>query len=212
MRARIALPIILALHWAFGVVASPPAAAEAAAPAGRYVVHVPPHADYAAVRAALVRSGAKVVKDLPQIGVLVVNAPAETSARVAAAAGVERLVPDGVVRLSPPEGETRPQSVDAPGLRSAITVPLGAPAKVPPSGIQPDPDFGQPDLLWDFQRIGLPAGWKTSAGDPAVTVGGRRHGRRLHPRRAEAGRGPRRGFDARRQPLDMQAAQPAAAD
>ena len=170
MRARIALPMTLALHWAFGAVVLPPAAAEAATPVGRYVVHVPPRADYAAVRAALVRSGAKVVKDLPQIGVLVVNAPAETSARVAAAAGVERLVPDGVVRLSPPEGETRPQSVDAPGLRSAITVPLGAPAKVPPSGIQPDPDLGQPDLLWDFQRIGLPAGWKTSAGDPAVTV------------------------------------------
>ena len=92
MRARVALPMTLALHWALGVVASPPAAAEAAAPAGRYVVHVPPHADYAAVRAALVRSGAKVVKDLPQIGVLVVNTSAETSARVAAAAGVERRV------------------------------------------------------------------------------------------------------------------------
>src|SRR6266545_2336048 len=38
------------------------------------------------------------------------------------------------------------------------------------TGITPDPGFSVPGLQWDFPRIGLPEGWKTTAGSPAVTV------------------------------------------
>jgi lantibiotic leader peptide-processing serine protease len=39
------------------------------------------------------------------------------------------------------------------------------------AGINPDPAFDYKGLQWDFRRIGLPQGWQTTAGRPAVTVG-----------------------------------------
>src|SRR6266542_269292 len=61
--------------------------------------------------------------------------------------------------------------LSAPGLRSAKRID----AKVwkrgsARTGITPDPGFSVPGLQWDFPRIGLPEGWKTTAGSPAVTV------------------------------------------
>jgi subtilisin family serine protease len=38
------------------------------------------------------------------------------------------------------------------------------------SGINPDPGISVPGLQWDFPRIGLPQGWRRSAGSPALTV------------------------------------------
>ena len=37
-------------------------------------------------------------------------------------------------------------------------------------GINPDPAWDYKGLLWDYRRIGLPQGWKTTAGSRKVTV------------------------------------------
>jgi hypothetical protein len=59
----------------------------------------------------------------------------------------------------------------APGLRSAKRLNAKVSStRGTSSGITPDPGFGVPGLQWDFPRIGLPQGWKTTAGSPAVTV------------------------------------------
>ena len=50
-----------------------------------------------------------------------------------------------------------------------MRLPAAAAAKA--AGINPDPAFDYKGLLWDYGRIGLPQGWKTSAGSSAVTVG-----------------------------------------
>src|SRR4029453_6072392 len=39
------------------------------------------------------------------------------------------------------------------------------------AGINPDPAWDYKGLLWDYRRIGLPQGWKTTAGSSKVTVG-----------------------------------------
>jgi lantibiotic leader peptide-processing serine protease len=72
---------------------------------------------------------------------------------------------------------TSPDTVDrakpdlaAPGLRSAQRVAVGAAAAAKGAGINPDPAWDYKGLLWDYRRMGLPAGWKQTAGSPAVTV------------------------------------------
>jgi subtilisin family serine protease len=39
------------------------------------------------------------------------------------------------------------------------------------AGINPDPAWDYKGLLWDYRRMGLPQGWRKTAGSPAVTVG-----------------------------------------
>src|SRR4029453_3603002 len=61
--------------------------------------------------------------------------------------------------------------LDAPGLRGAHQLKAKAPPATSGAGINPDPAWDYKGLLWDYRRIGLPQGWKTTAGSPAVTVG-----------------------------------------
>jgi hypothetical protein len=52
-----------------------------------------------------------------------------------------------------------------------VRLPAAAAATRAATGINPDPAFDYKGLLWDYRRMGLPQGWKTTAGSPKVTVG-----------------------------------------
>jgi subtilisin family serine protease len=159
---RIALGSVLGL----GIILS--AAASAQTTANRYVVTVRSGADYAAVRAALIRSGTKVLTDLREIGMLVVTAPPGTTAAMESTPGIEDVVPDHAIGLNPPD-RVPWRKLDSPGLRSAR--PVSLPGSAAAEAIRPDPAFGYKGLQWNYLRIGLPEGWRTTAGSPAITVG-----------------------------------------
>jgi subtilisin family serine protease len=136
--------------------------------AGRYLVVARSSADYAGLRAKAVKEGARVLRDLPQAKTIVVSA--STSARSSLAAdrrtlGVAR---DQVRRLNP---ELNKPNLAAPGLQGATRLRAKAPAATTAAGINPDPAFDYKGLLWDYRRIGLPRGWRTTAGSSRVTVG-----------------------------------------
>jgi hypothetical protein len=65
-------------------------------------------------------------------------------------------------------------NLDAPGLRSAtrIKAPAAA-ARALRTGepLQARPGFDYKGLLWDYRRMGLPQGWRTTTGSSRVTVG-----------------------------------------
>ena len=63
----------------------------------------------------------------------------------------DRLTSPDVVERARPD-------LSAPGLRSAQRVAAGAPAAARAAGIDPDPAFDYKALLWDYRRMGLPAG------------------------------------------------------
>jgi subtilisin family serine protease len=154
-----------------GLLAAPSFAAPPAKEAsGRYLVLARSAADLGALRAKAVADGAKVVRAIPQINAMVVTASAATKGRLAAdrrARGVatDRLTsPDTIERAKP--------DLSAPGLRGAQRVAaLAAAAAAKAAGINPDPAWDYKGLLWDYRRMGLPAGWEKTAGSPAVTVG-----------------------------------------
>jgi hypothetical protein len=161
--------VVAVLTVMAALLAAPSFAAPAAEGAsGRYLVRARSAADLGELRAKAVADGAKVLQTIPQINAMVVRASAATTGRLAAdrrAAGVaaDRLTsPDTVDRAKP--------DLSAPGLRSAQRVAATAAASAKAAGINPDPAWDYKGLLWDYRRMGLPAGWKKTAGSPAVTV------------------------------------------
>ena len=154
-----------------GLLAAPSFAAPAAKGAtGRYLVLACNAADLGALRATAVADGARVVGTIPQINAMVVRASAATKGRLAADSRARGVATD---RLSLPDMVDRARpDLSAPGLRSAQRVPAAAaPAAAKAAGINPDPAWDYQGLLWDYRRMGLPQGWRKTAGSPAVTVG-----------------------------------------
>src|SRR6266540_2556400 len=137
---------------------------------GRFLVVAKNSADYDALRAKALRGGANVVKDIPQIGTMLVKAPDSVRSSLAADSRTKGIARDHTIRVAQADPNVV-SHLSAPGLRSAKRID----AKVwkrgsARTGITPDPGFSVPGLQWDFPRIGLPEGWKTTAGSPAVTV------------------------------------------
>jgi lantibiotic leader peptide-processing serine protease len=156
-----------------GLLATPGAAAPSARTgAGRYLVVARSAGDYGALRAAAVRRGAKVLREIPQIKAMVVSAPDSVRGNLAGdprALGVAR---DRLQRVSIEDPAGAP-NLSKPGALSGtrMRLPAAAAAKAAAAGINPDPAWDYKGLLWDYRRIGLPQGWNTTAGSSAVTVG-----------------------------------------
>jgi len=167
---------LLVLPAAVAVVGAGLAGTSAAAPAapviegesGRYLVVARTPADYAGLRSAAIRSGAKVLRDLPQIKTFVVNGSGRTRSTLATDRRAGSVATDRVRSIAPPQ---RPQPrLAAPGLRSAQTIPAFR-RNARAAAIKADPAFSYRGLQWNYRRIGLPQGWQTTAGSPEVTVG-----------------------------------------
>jgi hypothetical protein len=120
---------------------------------GRYLVRARSSADYA---------------DLRQLNTMVVSAPSATRASLAADRRTLGVARSRMFKLAAKVGAA---NLDAPGVRDATRLKARAPAAASAAGINPDPAWDYKGLLWDYRRIGLPQGWKTTAGSSKVTVG-----------------------------------------
>jgi len=147
------------------------AAPSAGGGTGRYLVVAKSAADYRGLRAKAVQQGARVLRDLPQLKTLVVRGSGSARNSLAADGRTLGVASDHVVRVAVERPQAAP-NLAAPGLRSAQRVAARASATAAPSaGIRPDPAFSYRGLMWDYRRIGLPGGWKKTAGSSRITVG-----------------------------------------
>jgi subtilisin family serine protease len=148
------------------------AAAAPSGPPGRYLVVARSSADYGALRAKAVKAGARVLQDLPQLKMMVVRAPAAVRTSLAGdrrALGVAR---DRLQQATVDDPAGAP-NLSRPGALAGARVRLPAAAAARAAagaGIDPDPAWDYQGLLWDYRRIGLPQGWRRTAGSEAVTV------------------------------------------
>jgi hypothetical protein len=127
-------------------------------------------ADYGALRDTAIRAGARVIRDIPQLKTFVAVGSAAARAKVNADTRTLGTSTDHIVSLA---SEDRPKpNLTSPGLRGAqaVDLPVSAAARQR-AAVNPDPAFSYQGLQWDFRRIGLPQGWRTTVGKPAVTVG-----------------------------------------
>ena len=167
--ARLSAALAAAVLGAALVSGPAEAAPQSASASGRYLVTARSAADYAGLRDSMVRNGAKVVSELPQINTFVISGSTDARSRAQADPRVEAVAADHIATID--SAERPAPNLDAPGLRSARNVALPADSPAAQAGINPDPAFDHPGLQWDFRRIGLPQGWQTTAGRPDVTVG-----------------------------------------
>jgi subtilisin family serine protease len=134
---------------------------------GRYLVKARSAADYAGLRAKAVKEGARVLRDLKQVNTMVVRAPAAARTSLAADRRTLGVASSQTRKLA---AEVGAPNLDAPGLRGATRLKAKAPAATTAAGINPDPAWDYKGLLWDYRRIGLPQGWKATAGSSKITV------------------------------------------
>jgi hypothetical protein len=152
--------------------AAAPAAAKPSAERGRYLVVARNAADYQALRAKAVSEGATVTQDIPALKTLAIQATSSARSRIAADSRALGVAPDRVRQVT--SSERFKPNLSAPGLRSAthVKTPAAAPGALRQAGrFTPDPAWDYKGLLWDYRRMGLPQGWRTTTGSSAVTVG-----------------------------------------
>ncbi len=157
---------VLSLLFSPSFAACPEDVAVGARPSGVRMMAVAPNAGaYEALREDLVKSGVRIISELPEIHTFVVLNPGALQAQLHASTHLLGMATDGVVNLVRPEmkeeffnsskaGERIP--VDLRGLTSSVS---------------PDPAFTYPGLMWNVQRIGAPQAWKKTIGSPSVVVG-----------------------------------------
>jgi hypothetical protein len=137
---------------------------------GRYLVVARTAADYGALRDTAIRAGARVIRDIPQLKTFVAVGSAAARATVNADTRTLGTGTDHIKSLASADRPT--PNLTSPGLRGAQAVRLPASiAARQQAAVNPDPAFSYRGLQWDFSRIGLPQGWRTTVGKPAVTVG-----------------------------------------
>jgi hypothetical protein len=166
-----ATAVVAAVTVLAALLAAPSFAAKPSGGASdRYLVRARSAADLGGLRAKAVAAGATVIRALPQINALVVQASAGARGQLAADGRALGVARDRVSQVDQAE-RSRP-NLSAPGLRGAQRVPARAKAAAQAAtGINPDPAWDYQGLLWDYRRMGLPRGWQRTAGSPAVTVG-----------------------------------------
>jgi len=129
---------------------------------GQFVAVAASDADYAGLKADVEAAGGRVVREMPQVGTLVVKAPKAAKVRMAASIHAAGVAADHIESLEPPDGS----ATNGPAHR-VQQINLANNSNAP----APDPAFSIPGLMWNLQRINMTDAWKTTAGDPAVTVG-----------------------------------------
>lgn len=144
-----------------------------AAPQGpkqRYIVVVRNGADFDAIKAKAQQLGGRVVDEIREIRAMVIVAPSSARDGLAADSRTRGVAVDHVEQVAPLETQT--PNLDKPGLLSAKTISLKAPAaKAGRGSVDPDPAFDNAGLMWNFDRINAQEAWGVTTGTHAVTVG-----------------------------------------
>ena len=133
---------------------------------GERMMAVAPNAGaYEALREDLVKSGVRIVSELPEIHTFVVINPGTSQARLQTSTHLLGMARDPVVNLVRPEMKEEFFNSSKAGER--IPIDLGNLT----SSVSPDPAFTYPGLMWNVSRIGAPQAWKKTEGSPSVVIG-----------------------------------------
>lgn len=157
--------VMLTVPAALAVVGSTASAAprgQAAQGDERFMAVAASDTDYAGLKADVQKAGGRIVREMPEIGTVVVRAPRSAKSKMAASQHSAGVMTDHVESLAPVENA----SAKSP-QRQVTKVDVG---KVGPP-VTPDPAYFAPGLLWNQQRVRMTEAFRATTGDPAVTVG-----------------------------------------
>jgi hypothetical protein len=177
-RAPLSVSFLLNITWQQGlnfsyagwILAAALSWSATAAAGERTLVAAKSDADYDALRSEAVKSGARILKDLRQIRLLVVDADRSSKAKLAASVHTQGTATDRIVRIVP--DQMRKEFFGVGFKNPLLAARSGSSGKgKPPKPVTSDPGLSVPGLLWNLDRIEAPAAWRTTQGNPGVTVG-----------------------------------------
>ncbi|HEX2911867.1 MAG TPA: S8 family serine peptidase [Chloroflexia bacterium] len=138
---------------------------------GRYILSAKSDADYDGLKQDVVRSGGKIVKDMPEIDMLVVSAPASAKQAMASSQHASGISTDQVRNIVQPGMQQDLLNVPANKSPSLDRTLVNADGSMSKKLVTPDPAYFLPGLLWNLDRVRAPQAWSVTTGSPAVTVG-----------------------------------------
>jgi lantibiotic leader peptide-processing serine protease len=164
---KLKVPMSLRLRVALGAAAL--VALSTAASAGeRTLVSAKSDSDYQALRDSVVAHGGRVVRELRQIGLIVVDTDAAGRANLASSGHASGVALDRIVRIVPDQNkEEFFGSAQGNPLLAARLTGVAPLAKT----VTADPAFALPGLMWNVERVGAPAVWPLTTGSKKVRVG-----------------------------------------
>jgi subtilisin family serine protease len=152
---------MLSLLFAPGFAAGP----EVMAVGERMMAVAPSAGAYEALREDLVKSGVRIISELPEIHTFVVVNPGTLQAGLQASSHLLGMARDRVVNLVRPEMKEELFNSSKAGER--IPVDLRSLA----SPVSTGSAFTSAGLMWNVRRIGAPQAWEKTKGSPSVVVG-----------------------------------------
>jgi subtilisin family serine protease len=132
----------------------------------RHIVRARSDADFAALKEDAVRHGGKIVREIPEIGLLVVSALPAAVEKIALSTHTAGIAKDRIRSLVEPGMEEEFFGTPQVGRAIAANILPG----LATIAFTPDPANYLDGLLWNLPRIGAPQAWKETLGDPAVRV------------------------------------------
>ncbi len=116
-------------------------------------------ADYSGLKVDVQNSGGRVVREMPEIGTLVVQAPSDAKGRLASSSHAAGVARDHLESVSPPDQAKLTPQRDV----RHVSAPLGPP-------VTPDPAYFAPGLMWNEQRVHMTDAFRVTTGSPSVSV------------------------------------------
>jgi lantibiotic leader peptide-processing serine protease len=132
----------------------------------RHIVRAKSDADFAALKEDAVRHGGKIVREIPEIGLLVVSALPAAVEKIAVSPRTAGIAKDRIRSIVPPGMKSEFFGTPQSGRATTVNI-LPSLATI---AFTPDPANLIDGLLWNLPRIGAPQAWKATLGDPIVKV------------------------------------------
>jgi subtilisin family serine protease len=132
----------------------------------RHIILTNTDDDHAKLKAEIVQKGGKIIKDMPEINMLVISAPSSVNDSVAASPFLGEMTKDRARNRIPREED---ELMGKSGLTPSVIPKTFSAAKFVPFGF--DPIFSQPDMMWNFDRLQVADAWRKTQGSKEVTVG-----------------------------------------
>ena len=121
--------------------------------------------DYAKLKQEVVQKGGKIVKEMPEINMLVISVPPSVKAEIAASPYLGGITEDHKKNRIPREDD------DSNGKSNFALPAINAPFAVNKMKFGFDPAFDMSDVMWNFDRLHVAEAWRKTQGSDEVTVG-----------------------------------------
>ncbi len=121
--------------------------------------------DYVKLKQEVLQKGGKIVKEMPEINILVISVNPSVKAEISASPYQSGMTEDHKKNRMPPEDD------GVNGKSDTVLPAINAPFSVNKMKPGFDPAFDMSNVMWNFDRLHVAEAWRKTQGSDEVTVG-----------------------------------------